>query len=183
MDFLHSHRIVHRDLKPQNLLVTKEDVVKLTDFGLARIYEFYTLLTSVVVTLWYRSPEVLMGLSYATPVDIWSCGCIFAELFLRKPLFPGGYEMDQLSKIFDVIGTPGEEEWPESAALTRTNFKSCPAKTWNEIVPEMDSQAQDLIQVSTILFYNVASVCMYALKNLREKNVCTYLFQSYCIIP
>ena len=162
MDFLHSHRIVHRDLKPQNLLVTKEDVVKLTDFGLARIYEFYTLLTSVVVTLWYRSPEVLMGLSYATPVDIWSCGCIFAELFLRKPLFPGGYEMDQLSKIFDVIGTPGEEEWPESAALTRTNFKSCPAKTWNEIVPEMDSQAQDLIQVSTILFYNVASFCMYA---------------------
>ena len=160
MDFLHSHRIVHRDLKPQNLLVTKEDVVKLTDFGLARIYEFYTLLTSVVVTLWYRSPEVLMGLSYATPVDIWSCGCIFAELFLRKPLFPGGYEMDQLSKIFDVIGTPGEEEWPESAALTRTNFKSCPAKTWNEIVPEMDSQAQDLIQVS-ILFFIVASVCMH----------------------
>jgi len=146
VDFLHSHRIVHRDLKPQNLLVTKEDVVKLTDFGLARIYEFYTLLTSVVVTLWYRSPEVLMGLSYATPVDIWSCGCIFAELFLRKPLFPGQYEMDQLSRIFDVIGTPAEEEWPENAALTRNNFKACPAKPWNELVPEMDAQAQDLIQ-------------------------------------
>lgn len=146
VDFLHSHRIVHRDLKPQNLLVTKDDVVKLTDFGLARIYEFYTLLTSVVVTLWYRSPEVLMGLSYATPVDIWSCGCIFAELFLRKPLFPGQYEMDQLSRIFEVIGTPSEEEWPEKAALTRSNFRNCPPKAWSDIVPEMDPQAQDLVQ-------------------------------------
>ena len=155
MDFLHSHRIVHRDLKPQNLLVTKDDVVKLTDFGLARIYEFYTLLTSVVVTLWYRSPEVLMGLSYATPVDIWSCGCIFAELFLRKPLFPGQYEMDQLSRIFDVIGTPGEEEWPENAALTRTNFKVCPVKPWNELVPEMDAQAQDLIQVGLVFRFPI----------------------------
>ena len=149
MDFLHSHRIVHRDLKPQNLLVTKDNVVKLTDFGLARIYEFYTLLTSVVVTLWYRSPEVLMGLSYATPVDMWSCGCIFAELFLRKALFPGQYEMDQLSTIFDVIGTPSEAEWPEKAGITRSNFKESPPKNWKEIVPEMDPQAQDLVQVSS----------------------------------
>jgi len=146
VDFLHSHRIVHRDLKPQNLLVTKDNVVKLTDFGLARIYEFYTLLTSVVVTLWYRSPEVLMGLSYATPVDMWSCGCIFAELFLRKALFPGQYEMDQLSTIFDVIGTPSEAEWPEKAGITRSNFKESPPKNWKEIVPEMDPQAQDLVQ-------------------------------------
>jgi len=146
VDFLHSHRIVHRDLKPQNLLVTKDDVVKLTDFGLARIYEFYTLLTSVVVTLWYRSPEVLMGLSYATPVDMWSCGCIFAELFLRKSLFPGQYEMDQLSKIFEVIGTPSEEEWPEKAALSRSNFNEFPAKSWKDLIPEMDPQAQDLVQ-------------------------------------
>ena len=149
VDFLHSHRIVHRDLKPQNLLVTKDNVVKLTDFGLARIYEFYTLLTSVVVTLWYRSPEVLMGLSYATPVDMWSCGCIFAELFLRKALFPGQYEMDQLSTIFDVIGTPSEAEWPEKAGITRSNFKESPPKNWKEIVPEMDPQAQDLVQVSS----------------------------------
>ena len=150
MDFLHSHRIVHRDLKPQNILVTKDDVVKLTDFGMARIYEFYTTLTSVVMTLWYRSPEVLMGLSYATPVDIWSCGCIYAELFLRKPLFPGQYEMDQLSTIFSIIGTPSEEEWPETAALTRSNFHVCPTKPWSDIVSEMDAQAHDLIQVRKV---------------------------------
>ncbi len=165
VDFLHSHRIVHRDLKPQNLLVTKDNVVKLTDFGLARIYEFYTLLTSVVspltschwqlicncqclqvVTLWYRSPEVLMGLSYATPVDIWSCGCIFAELFLRKPLFPGQNEMDQLNRIFDIIGSPKEEEWPENVGLAKNNFQSRGPKDWKDLVPEMDPQAQDLVQ-------------------------------------
>eukprot|EP00095_Tigriopus_kingsejongensis_P009173 maker-scaffold145_size311916-snap-gene-1.9 protein:Tk09173 transcript:maker-scaffold145_size311916-snap-gene-1.9-mRNA-1 annotation:"cell division protein kinase 4" len=146
VDFLHSHRIVHRDLKPQNLLVTRAGNVKLTDFGLARIYEFYTLLTSVVVTLWYRSPEVLMGLPYATPVDMWSCGCIFAELFLRKPLFPGQYEMDQLQKIFDKIGTPSEEDWPENAAVARSNFKVTNAQAWKDMVPEMDEQAQDLVR-------------------------------------
>ena len=61
VDFLHSHRIIHRDLKPQNLLITRDGRIKITDFGLARIYDFYSLLTSVVVTLWYRSPEVLLG--------------------------------------------------------------------------------------------------------------------------
>lgn len=146
VDFLHSHRIVHRDLKPQNLLVTRNGTVKLTDFGLARIYEFYTLLTTVVVTLWYRSPEVLMGLSYATPVDVWSCGCIFAELFLRKALFNGLYEMDQLIKIFEVIGTPSEEEWPENAGVLRSNFGARPARDWSDIVPEMDADAKDLVK-------------------------------------
>ena len=90
-----------------------------------------------------------MGLSYATPVDIWSCGCIFAELFLRKPLFPGQYEMDQLTKIFDTIGTPSEEDWPERAAVTRNNFRASPAKDWGQVVPEMDANAKDLISVSS----------------------------------
>ena len=94
-----------------------------------------------------------MGLSYATPVDIWSCGCIFAELFLRKPLFPGQYEMDQLSKIFDIIGTPSEQDWPERAAVTRNNFKACPQKGWSQVVPEMDANAKDLISVSVLTFF------------------------------
>ncbi len=115
-----------------------------------------------VVTLWYRSPEVLMGLSYATPVDIWSCGCIFAELFLRKPLFPGQYEMDQLSKIFDIIGTPSETDWPEKAAVTRNNFRACPSKDWGQVVPEMDDRAKDLISVSFLLFaFMYIGVCLH----------------------
>lgn len=146
VDFLHSHRIVHRDLKPQNLLVTLDGTVKLTDFGLARIYDFYTLLTSVVVTLWYRSPEVLMGLSYATPVDLWACGCIFAELYTRTALFDGKYEKDQLAKIFQVLGTPADEEWPENAAILKSNFASMPKKALSELVPELEPQGEDLLE-------------------------------------
>ena len=87
-----------------------------------------------------------MGLSYATPVDIWSCGCIFAELFLRKPLFPGQYEMDQLTKIFDIVGTPNERDWPERAAVTRNNFRECSPRSWSDVVPEIDPHAKDLLQ-------------------------------------
>ena len=89
-----------------------------------------------------------MGLSYATPVDIWSCGCIFAELFLRKALFPGQNELSQLSTIFKIIGTPSEEAWPKEAAMVRSNFSLHQPMSWSEVVPEMDPQAQDLIQVS-----------------------------------
>ncbi|OWK59683.1 Cyclin-dependent kinase 6 [Lonchura striata] len=88
LDFLHSHRVVHRDLKPQNILVTSNGQIKLADFGLARIYSFQMALTSVVVTLWYRAPEVLLQSSYATAVDLWSVGCIFAEMFRRNRSFP-----------------------------------------------------------------------------------------------
>ena len=148
VDFLHSHRIVHRDLKPQNLLVTREGNIKLTDFGLARIYDFYTLLTSVVVTLWYRSPEVLLGLPYATSVDLWACGCIIAELYLRRPLFEGRYETDQLDKIFAVIGTPSEEEWPKEAALVRSNFAHRGGRDLADVIPELDDEGKDLLKVS-----------------------------------
>jgi serine/threonine protein kinase len=103
-----------------------------------------------------------MGLSYATPVDIWSCGCIFAELFLRKPLFPGQYEMDQLTKIFDVIGLPSEQDWPERAAVTRNNFRAGPPKDWSQVVPEMDANARDLISVRTATpsTYWLINVCL-----------------------
>ena len=101
VDFLHSNRVIHRDLKPQNILVDRYDRLKIADFGLARIYDCKMKLTTMVVTLWYRAPEVLLSGSYATPVDIWSCACIFAELFRKKPLFEGKTEGDQLQRIFE----------------------------------------------------------------------------------
>ena len=148
VDFLHSHRIVHRDLKPQNILVSRDGSVKLADFGLARIYDFSSLLTTVVVTLWYRSPEILLGTTYATPVDLWSCGCILAELFLRKPLFPGQYEIDQLGKIFGVLGTPTEAEWPANSSVVREAFSVQRSQALDDLMAGIDPQALDLLKVS-----------------------------------
>ncbi|KAM9302893.1 cyclin-dependent kinase 6 isoform 2-T2 [Morus bassanus] len=128
LDFLHSHRVVHRDLKPQNILVTSSGQIKLADFGLARIYSFQMALTSVVVTLWYRAPEVLLQSSYATPVDLWSVGCIFAEMFRRN-----------------VIGLPEEEDWPNDVALPRNAFTSRPAQPIEKFVPDIDELGKDLL--------------------------------------
>nr|QOY46759.1 cyclin-dependent kinase 6 [Ambystoma andersoni] len=145
LDFLHSHRVVHRDLKPQNILVTSSGQIKLADFGLARIYSFQMALTSVVVTLWYRAPEVLLQSSYATPVDVWSVGCIFAEMLRRKPLFQGNSDVDQLGKIFEIIGMPNEEDWPSDVALPRGAFALRPTKAIEECVPDIDEPGKDLL--------------------------------------
>ncbi|XP_020632829.1 cyclin-dependent kinase 6-like [Orbicella faveolata] len=146
VDFLHSHRIVHRDLKPQNILVSKTGQVKIADFGLARIYRDAMALTSVVVTLWYRAPEVLLHSSYATAVDIWSVGCIMAELYNRKPLFEGKSDVDQLHKIFSIIGTPSQSDWPSSVSLPRSSFPRYVSFSLAELVPEMCSSGTHLLK-------------------------------------
>lgn len=146
IDFLHSNRVIHRDLKPQNILVDEGGRVKIADFGLARIYDFNMRLTTMVVTLWYRAPEILLSNSYATPVDVWSCGCIFAELFRRKPVFEGHTEGDQLQRIFDVIGTPHESDWPRDVSLMRNNFRHHQGRHLRDVVPEITDDAADLLQ-------------------------------------
>lgn len=145
LDFLHSHRVVHRDLKPQNILVTSSGQIKLADFGLARIYSFQMALTSVVVTLWYRAPEVLLQSSYATPVDLWSVGCIFAEMFRRRVLFRGNSDVDQLGKIFDVLGLPSEDDWPIDVALPKNAFSTRSPQPIQDLVPEINDPGKDLL--------------------------------------
>ncbi|KAH7319739.1 kinase-like domain-containing protein [Stachybotrys elegans] len=112
--YCHSRRVLHRDLKPQNLLIDKEGNLKLADFGLARAFGVpLRTYTHEVVTLWYRAPEILLGgRQYSTGVDMWSIGCIFAEMCTRKPLFPGDAEIDEIFKIFRLLGTPTEDVWP-----------------------------------------------------------------------
>ena len=100
-----------------------------------------------MVTLWYRAPEVLLGTTYATPVDIWSCGCIFAELYRKSPLFPGKYETDQLAKIFQVLGTPPASAWPEDSPVLRNNFVNHQPRNLEDLVPEIDPLALDLLEV------------------------------------
>ncbi|KAJ8919047.1 hypothetical protein NQ315_016953 [Exocentrus adspersus] len=111
--YMHSHRILHRDLKPQNLLVDKEGHIKLADFGLSRSFSLPTrTYTHEVVTMWYRAPELLLGSKlYCTGIDIWSLGCIMAEMLIKRAIFPGDSEIDQLYKIFKVMGTPTEDTW------------------------------------------------------------------------
>ncbi|KAI9580640.1 cyclin-dependent kinase 4 [Glossina fuscipes] len=146
VDFLHSHRIIHRDLKPQNLLISSQGHLKIADFGLAKTYsDFEMKLTSVVVTLWYRAPEVLLAQTYNSSVDIWSAACIIAEMFSRKVLFPGTSEANQLDRIFELTGRPTAQQWPKRISLSREHFPLRLAKQPKDLCPALCEYSNDLL--------------------------------------
>ncbi|CAI7915288.1 unnamed protein product [Closterium sp. NIES-53] len=120
LHFCHINSVLHRDIKGSNLLINNKGVLKLADFGLARSFnsEASGQLTNRVITLWYRPPELLMGaVRYGPAVDMWSVGCIFAELLIGKPILPGKSEIEQLGLIFQLCGTPDESNWPGCSKL------------------------------------------------------------------
>ncbi|RLV94272.1 Negative regulator of the PHO system [Spathaspora sp. JA1] len=148
--FCHDNRVLHRDLKPQNLLINSKGELKLGDFGLARAFGIpFNTFSNEVVTLWYRAPDVLLGSrAYTTSIDIWSAGCIFAEMCTGKPLFPGTANEDQLIKIFRLMGTPNERTWPgiSQYANYKNNWQIFVPQDLRLIVPTLDSLGLNLLQ-------------------------------------
>ncbi|KAI2637491.1 Pkinase-domain-containing protein [Xylaria nigripes] len=138
--YLHDRWILHRDIKTSNLLLNNRGQLKIADFGMARyVGDPPPKLTQLVVTLWYRAPELLLGAkTYGAAVDMWSVGCIFGEIMTREPLLPGTNEVDELTKIFELCGVPTDESWPgfrrlPNARSLRLPSKSSPASTGSVI--------------------------------------------------
>lgn len=141
LDHCHTRGVLHRDIKGSNLLIDNNGILKIADFGLASFFdpEQHQLLTSRVVTLWYRPPELLLGATdYGVAVDLWSAGCILAELYSGKPIMPGRTEVEQLHKIFKLCGSPTDDYWRKAKLPHTTIFKPqqpyprCLAETYKD---------------------------------------------------
>lgn len=147
--FCHENRVLHRDLKPQNLLINSKGQLKLGDFGLARAFGIpVNTFSNEVVTLWYRAPDVLLGSrTYNTSIDIWSAGCIMAEMYTGRPLFPGTTNEDELQKIFRLMGTPSERSWPGISQFPeyKPTFHIYATQDLRSILPQVDQLGLDLL--------------------------------------
>lgn len=156
LEHCHQNGVLHRDIKCSNLLIDNEGILKIADFGLASFYnpELKQPMTSRVVTLWYRPPELLLGATYyGVGVDLWSAGCILAELLAGKPILPGRTEVEQIHKIFKLCGSPSEEYWKKSKLPNATLFKpqqrykSCIAETFKDFPRSALSLVQTLLAI------------------------------------
>jgi negative regulator of PHO system len=150
--FCHENQVLHRDLKPQNLLINSKGELKLGDFGLARAFGVpVNTFSNEVVTLWYRAPDVLLGSrTYSTSIDVWSCGCIFAEMISGVPLFRGRDNQDQLLHIMRIIGTPSPaqlqkmaKETPDIQTKTFPQYAKMP---FSQVLSKATPQAIDLLE-------------------------------------
>ncbi|XP_034009051.1 serine/threonine-protein kinase MAK-like [Trematomus bernacchii] len=150
LSFIHKHGYFHRDMKPENLLCMGPELVKIADFGLAREIRSQPPYTDYVSTRWYRAPEVLLKSNcYSSPIDIWAVGCIMAELYTLRPLFPGNSEVDEIFKICQVLGTLKKPDWPEGVKLaTSMNFRfpKCVPTSLRSLIPNASSEAITLMR-------------------------------------
>lgn len=156
LKYMHSANILHRDLKPSNLLLNSECHVKVADFGLARSLDTkdpdtIPLLTDYVATRWYRAPEILLGSNkYTKGVDMWSMGCILAELLLGKPVFPGTSTLNQLDRVMELIGRPTQDDIEAiDCPLASTMLESLPPtkhRKLRDLFPTASDDALDLLR-------------------------------------
>lgn len=148
--FVHKHGFFHRDMKPENLLCMGPELVKIADFGLAREIRSRPPYTDYVSTRWYRAPEVLLRSStYSSPIDMWAVGCIMAELYTLRPLFPGNSEVDEIFKICQVLGTVKKADWPEGYQLASAmsfRFPQCVPTHLKTLIPNASNEAINLMR-------------------------------------
>jgi serine/threonine protein kinase len=156
--FCHRRGVYHRNLKPKHLLIHIPDgqdldsaSLKLADFALVRRCSVpQRTYTSKVVTLWYRAPEILMGVSkYSNRIDVWSVGCVFAEMALGRPLLTGSSEIGQLFQMFDTLGTPNDNTWPGFSKLPNYGFAfpKFRGKKVDQIVPTLSRRGCQLLEL------------------------------------
>ncbi|KAJ3303560.1 Mitogen-activated protein kinase [Kappamyces sp. JEL0829] len=155
LKYIHSANVLHRDLKPGNLLVNADCELKICDFGLARGFSDTPesnagFMTEYVATRWYRAPEIMLSFkSYTKAIDMWSVGCIMAELLGGKPLFKGRDYVDQLNQILEVCGTPDDETLgrigSERAQMYIRSLPKSPKKPFNTLFPNASPEALDLL--------------------------------------
>lgn len=154
LKYIHSANVLHRDLKPSNLLINTTCDLKICDFGLARIadpeHDHTGFLTEYVATRWYRAPEIMLNSKgYTKSIDIWSVGCILAEMLSNRPIFPGKHYLDQLNHILGVLGSPSQDDLNCIINMKARNYlQSLPQKPkipWNKLFPKADSKALDLL--------------------------------------
>ena len=156
--YLHSIRVIHRGINPSDIMLNRNGLLKLANLGSARAYSVpIPAMTPHLKNLWYCAPELLLGTEvYGLETDMWSVGCVLAEMVRRTPIFRGDSEIDQLMHIFEVMGTPSDSEWPEWKTLPmyRVELPEFDKLNFKEFMENVDPQLLDLI--SKILVLNPA---------------------------
>merc|ERR1712137_605775 len=155
LKYIHSANVLHRDLKPSNLLLNTTCDLKICDFGLARVadpdHDHTGFLTEYVATRWYRAPEIMLNSKgYTKSIDIWSVGCILAEMLSNRPIFPGKHYLDQLNHILGVLGSPTPDDLNciinEKARSYLQSLPFKPKIPWTRLYPNAHAQALDLLE-------------------------------------